>query len=99
MDYILPISMLLIGLAVGAGACWLVLNTKLKHVADNARSEANAEISGLKANVCDRDASIEQLKTEVSDGRAALKEIRDEFTMTKEREEQRETTIQQERRQ
>jgi len=80
MVYILPISMLLIGLAVGAGACWLVLNTKLKHVADNARSEANAEISGLKADVSNRDAAIEQLKTEISEARTALKDLQDDFT-------------------
>lgn len=99
MDYILPISMLLIGIAVGVGACWLVLNTKIKHAADNARSEANAVISGLNADVSNRDTAIEQLKTEVSEGRSALKEIRDDFTTLKAREAQLETTIKQERRQ
>ena len=99
MDYILPISLLLIGLAVGAGSCWLVLGTKLKHAADNARSEANAEISGLKADVINRGATIEQLNTEVSEGRTALKELQGDFTTLKAREAQLETTITQERRQ
>ena len=99
MEYILPISLLLIGLAVGAGACWLVLNTKLKHAADNARSEANAEISGLKADVINRDAAIEELKSELSEARAALKDLQCGFTTLKAREAELTTTITQERRQ
>ncbi len=41
MVYILPISIQLIGLSVGSGVFGLLLSTKLKHVADNARSETN----------------------------------------------------------
>ena len=96
MEHILSISMLLIGLAVGAGACWLVVNTKLKHIADNARSEVNAENSGLRSDINNRNEQITRLKTEVSDGRTTLKEIRDEFTTLKAREAQLETIIKQE---
>jgi len=51
MEYILPISMLLIGLAVGSGACWLVMKGKRQHAVDNAKGESNAVISGLNADV------------------------------------------------
>jgi len=99
MEYILPISMLLIGLAVGAGACWLVMNTKIQHAIDNAKSGASAEISGLKADVANRDIAIEELKKRVEEGQVAISEVQSAVTTLKAREAELATTITQERRQ
>ena len=99
MEYILPISMLLIGLAVGSGACWLVMKGKRQHAVDNAKGESNAEISGLNADVKNLDSSIDDLKKQIEKGESAYSEVRDTVTSLKAREAQLETTIKQERQQ
>ena len=99
MDEILPIAMLLIGLAVGAGACWLVFHSKLKHAATAARSEIQAENAALAARLAASDTTIESLQGEVAAGQTCLQERQQENTSLNSRVTQLETQLEQEQKQ
>ena len=99
MEYVLPISMLLIGLAVGSGACRLVMKGNLQRAVDNAKGDSKAEISALNADAKNRDSAIDELKTQVEKERSAFSESQETVTTLKTRKAQLETIIEQERRQ
>lgn len=99
MDLILPISLLVIGLAVGGGACWLVMRTKIQHAIDNAKSDATADISALKADVVNRDDAIADLKDQLQQERTHVGTIRDNVATLKAREAELITIIKKERQQ
>lgn len=99
MDYTLAILMLFVGLTIGVGAGWMVMSAKLQHAVEKAKSVANAEISGLKADVANRDTAIDELKKQVETGRVDVAEIQNAVTTLKAREAHFRTTIKQERRQ
>jgi DNA recombination protein RmuC len=43
MQYVLPVLMLVIGLAVGGGSVWLVLQARIRHAYDRGRSDVEVE--------------------------------------------------------
>lgn len=47
MEDLIPIFMLIIGLAIGGGGIWLLMRSKLQHISDIARSDAEKEIATL----------------------------------------------------
>ncbi len=47
MDYILPMLLLFVGLAIGVTAAWLVLKTKGQHAYDRGKADAEGERSAL----------------------------------------------------
>ncbi len=53
MNSILPILLLLIGLAIGITAAWLVLRAKGEHAYDRGRAEAEGERIALTERVSD----------------------------------------------
>lgn len=55
------ILMLIVGLAVGGGAVWLILRAKIQHAADNAKTEAQSEIAVLTERLQGRDTQIQGL--------------------------------------
>jgi DNA recombination protein RmuC len=62
MNYILPILMLLIGLALGGGAAWLLLRAKIAAGYDRGRGESSAETAALSERLVAREDSIEELR-------------------------------------
>ena len=78
MDHILPIVLLLIGLAVGGGAVWLLLRAKIQHAYDRGKSEADAERIALAERLNAReqtigglDAKVQELERQIAEHRAA----------------------------
>ena len=57
------ILMLIIGLAVGGAAVWLIFKGKIQAAADKARAEGDAEGAGLKATLQARDLQIQGLSS------------------------------------
>lgn len=78
MDHILPILLLLIGLAVGAAAAWLVLRAKGQHAYDRGKAEAEGQrialaerIQARDQTVADLNAKVQQLEQKVHETQAA----------------------------
>ena len=64
MEYILPIAMLVIGLAVGCLATWLVIRSKTDHAYDRGKSEAAVERAALDERLRASQQDVEELKGE-----------------------------------
>ena len=76
MNYLLPILMLLLGLALGGGAVWLLLRTKIGAGYDRGRGEAAAETAALSEKVVARDESIEELRGRLAEKDGSLGSFR-----------------------
>ncbi len=78
MNYILPILMLLFGLALGGGGVWLLLRTKMTAAYERGRGEASVETAALSEKVTARDESIEELRGRLAEKDASLAKLREE---------------------
>ncbi|MGO8691190.1 MAG: DNA recombination protein RmuC [Thermoguttaceae bacterium] len=97
MDHILPIVLLLIGLAVGGGAVWLLLRAKIQHAYDRGKSEADAERVALSERLNARDqtigglgAKVQELERQIAEHHAAESKLHSQVaqlatTLTQER--------------
>jgi DNA recombination protein RmuC len=63
MTYIFPILMLLIGVALGAAAVWLLLRARIEQAAERARGAVEAERATLVERLDGREQTIAELKT------------------------------------
>jgi DNA recombination protein RmuC len=80
MSYFLPVLMLLLGLAFGGGAAWLLLRTKAAAAYDRGRGEASAETAALSEKVIARDGTIEELRNRLAEKDASLAELQRQVT-------------------
>ncbi len=78
MEHIFPILLLLIGLAVGATAAWLVLRAKGQHAYDRGKADAEGQRIALSERLQARDQTIaeqnakaQRLEQQVQEGQAA----------------------------
>ena len=99
MDIVLPILMLLLGLALGAGACWGLAKAKIQHVGDLARSDAESQQAALNERLEARQQIIDQLAEQVSRLERNLGEFRSSESSLKSKVVQLATTLEQERKQ
>jgi DNA recombination protein RmuC len=72
MNYVLPILMLLFGVALGCGGMWLLLRAKIAAGYDRGRGEASAETAALAERLVAREESIEELRNRLVEKDAAL---------------------------
>ncbi|OGV73042.1 MAG: DNA polymerase V [Lentisphaerae bacterium RIFOXYB12_FULL_65_16] len=79
------IVMLVIGLAVGSVAAWLVLKGKVQAAADAARAEAQAEKATLSERLQARDEQIQALTRTQQDTTALVTDLRGQLTLESER--------------
>jgi len=80
MDYFLAMMMLLIGLALGAGATWLLLRAKMTAAFERGRREAAAETAALCERLLARDDTIEELRNRLTEKEAARGELQGQVT-------------------
>jgi len=99
MDVVLPIVMLVLGIAVGGGAAWLVLRGKVRHALDRGRGEAGAEMAALSERLVGREETIEELRRELSGRDVSLEKLQAEVLALSDRGSRLETTLKEERRQ
>ena len=78
MDYILPILLLLIGIAIGATSAWLLLQAKGEHAYDRGKANTESERIALAERLQARDqtianlnAKVQQLEQKVHEAQAA----------------------------
>ena len=67
MEYILPLSLLLLGLAVGSVFTWLLMRSKIDHSFDRGQSEAAVERAEVGERLKASQQDVEELKSEVQE--------------------------------
>ncbi len=75
MDYILPPLALLIGIALGGVAAWLLLRTNAAAAYSRGQGEAAAETAAMGERLIARDESIEELRNQLTKNAAEAAEI------------------------
>lgn len=99
MQYVTPISFLVIGLAVGAVAVWLVLRTRIQIEYVRATAQGESEQAGLNERIQGRDMTIARLETTIEKMRLQLEEAQDALLELRSTEAQLKTTLVEERKQ
>lgn len=80
MNYLLPILMLLLGVAFGAVATWLLLRAKTAAAYDRGRGEASAETAALAEKVVGRDGTIDELRNRMAEKDSSLADLQRQIT-------------------
>ena len=81
MDVVLNVTLLLVGLALGGGAAWLVLRSRVDLAAERARADCQTQIAALaerqQAAVATADDLRRQLEERAQEVRAIQKDLGD----------------------
>jgi DNA recombination protein RmuC len=80
MDYLLPVLMFVLGIALGSLALWLVFRSKAKHEYDRARSQTEAERATLTERLAGKETQLVELRAALEKERAENEERADENT-------------------
>jgi DNA recombination protein RmuC len=72
--------MLLLGIAIGGGAGWLLLRARIGAAYDRGKAEAAAETAALAEKVLGRDETIEELRNRLSGKDASLADLQRQVT-------------------
>lgn len=99
MEHILPILLLLIGLAVGCLATWLVMRGKMQHAHDLGKADGESENKVLAERLVAREQTIAELTAKVQQLDQEIRECRALEANFKAKEAQLATTLVQERKQ
>jgi DNA recombination protein RmuC len=99
MGEILPVLMLVVGLAVGGGAVWLLLRAKTRYAFEQGRAEGEAERVALSERLDARQKTIEDLDAKARQLDSQLRDHQLAEGNLRERAVELETTLQQERKQ
>ena len=99
MDYVLPIVLLLIGLALGGGSVWLLFRAKIQHAFDRGRGEIENERVVLAERLDARQLSIDELNAQVRRLEQLVQQHQEIERNLREQGVELKTTLQQERKQ
>jgi len=99
MDKILPALLLIMGLAIGGGAMWLLLRAKVQHGYERGKGEGEAERVALTERLAARGQTVDDLQAKAQQLESELREHRLTEASLGERAVELETTLQQERKQ
>jgi DNA recombination protein RmuC len=80
MSYVLPILMLLIGVALGGGAVWMLLRAQAAAAYSRGRGEASAETAALAEKVVGRDGTIEELRNRLAEKDTSVTDLQRQVT-------------------
>ena len=99
MNTLLPILLLLVGLALGGGAVWLVMRGKTQHAYDRGKVAAQSDQVALTERLAARQATIDELTAKVRQLDLELRDCRTLEAGLKAKEVQLATTLLDERKQ
>jgi DNA recombination protein RmuC len=97
MTYVLPLLMLLVGIAIGAAAAWLVMRLRIEQAAERARAAIETERATLAERLGGREQMIAQLQTIVAQAGRDAAESQHKFTQLAQERAQLATMLQKER--
>jgi DNA recombination protein RmuC len=75
MEVIQYTVMLLIGVALGAAAVWLIMRSKISSAFEQGRGESRTEMAALSERLSGRDTAIEELKINMQQRDSGLAEL------------------------
>jgi DNA recombination protein RmuC len=99
LDSALPILLLLVGLALGAGAVWAVMRAKVEHAHGRGKAAAEAQQAALGERLAAREQTIQELTAKLRQLEQDLAECRTTEVSLRGKEVQLATTLVQERKQ
>jgi DNA recombination protein RmuC len=99
MDGVFPVLTLVIGLAIGGGAVWLLLRARTQHAYDRGQSDGQAERVAMAERLQARQQTIDDLDAKAGQLESQLREHQLAEGNLRERAVKLETTLQQERKQ
>ncbi len=74
MDYVLPVVLLLIGLAIGTGSMWLLVRAKIEHAFGRGRGQSQSDQAVALERLSARDQTIERLQSELDQRQVHLQD-------------------------
>jgi len=80
MNFMLPILMLLVGLALGGAGAWLVLRARAAADYERGRGESAAAAAALSEKITARDESIDELRNRLAEKDALATRLQEEIT-------------------
>ena len=80
MNYLFPVLMLLLGVALGGGAAGMVLRAKSAAAYERGRGESTAETAALAEKVVGRDSAIEELRNRLTEKDASVVDLQRQVT-------------------
>jgi len=99
MEAIQYIVMLLLGIALGAVATWLILRGGIANAFQQGQGESRAEMAALSERLAGRETAIEELKNDLQSRDVELRTVQAKITELSEKGARLETALQEERRQ
>jgi DNA recombination protein RmuC len=99
MDFVLPITLLFIGLGTGGLAMWLLLKSKIDYAHETAKAETTSELAVLRERLEGQDRIVAERDSTIEQHESGLRKQQIELTTLKTREAQLVTTIKEERQQ
>jgi DNA recombination protein RmuC len=80
MNYLLPLLMLLAGVAFGATGVWLLLRTQIAAAFDRGRTNSAAETAALTQKVVAREETVEELRNRMAEKDSSLASLQLQVT-------------------
>jgi DNA recombination protein RmuC len=77
MEILFPLSMLGLGLVIGALSLWLITRTKLKYEFERGRAEAKSEHATLTERLASKEEQLRGLREDIDHERSENDELRD----------------------
>jgi DNA recombination protein RmuC len=99
MEHVLPIILLLVGIAVGGVSAWLLMRAKTDYARQQGKSEGETQRAALAERLDARQKTIDDLDAQARRLESQVRELRLAETNVREKAIELETTLQQERRQ
>ena len=80
MDVVLPLLMLLLGVALGGAGAWFLFRTKIAAAYERGRGESAPETAALAERLVAREDSIEELRGRIVEKDAAMSDLQRQVT-------------------
>jgi DNA recombination protein RmuC len=93
------LGLLFVGLALGGGACWLVMRSRMAHAQDLARATADHELAALNERLVARNAAIDESRRAAGERERELSEARQQIAAWQTKAAQLHTLLDEERKQ
>src|SRR5687768_7632226 len=82
MEFFFPLSMLGVGLVIGAVSLWFINRSKLKYEFERGRAAATTEHATLVERLAGKEDQVRQLREALEDETAHTEELRNENSRT-----------------
>ena len=82
MDFLFPLSMLGVGLVIGAVSLWFITRSKLKYEFERGRASATTDYATLVERLAGKDDQVRQLREALDREEAYTEELRNENSRT-----------------